>query len=74
MASFVSRESYKQDAPTAQWNMANIPWHYTACSEPHGCNNQEAHHKQHKFKEEYLELLGRFEVDYNPEYLFDWIM
>lgn len=37
-------------------------------------NNQEAHHKQHKFKEEYLELLGRFEVDYNPEYLFDWIM
>lgn len=37
-------------------------------------NNQEAHHNKHKFRKEYLDLLNKFEVDYNSEYLFDWIM
>lgn len=35
--------------------------------------NQEEHHKKRTFKEEYLELLNKFEVDYNEQYLFDWI-
>ena len=35
--------------------------------------NQEAHHKKRSFKEEYLELLKKFEVDYNEKYLFEWI-
>ena len=36
-------------------------------------NNQEQHHKRRSFKEEYLELLRKFEVDYDERYLFDWI-
>jgi REP element-mobilizing transposase RayT len=36
-------------------------------------NSQEEHHKKMSFKEEYLRLLDKFEVDYDPKYLFDWI-
>ena len=35
--------------------------------------NQKQHHKSKSFKEEYLEILKKFEVDYNVNYLFDWI-
>ncbi|MHB8579325.1 MAG: IS200/IS605 family transposase [Ignavibacteriaceae bacterium] len=35
--------------------------------------DQERHHKNRTFKEEYLELLKRFEIEYNEKYLFDWI-
>lgn len=35
--------------------------------------NQEQHHKKRTFKEEYLELLKKFEIEYNEKYLFDWI-
>lgn len=34
--------------------------------------NQETHHRKKSFKEEYLSLLNKFEIDYNAEYLFDW--
>lgn len=34
--------------------------------------NQEIHHQKKSFKEEYLELLLRFEIDYKEEYLFDF--
>jgi putative transposase len=33
---------------------------------------QEEHHKRRFFREEYLELLDRFEVDYDPRYLFEF--
>ena len=33
--------------------------------------NQEAHHSQRTFKEEYLMFLKRFNVPYNPKYVFD---
>ena len=36
-------------------------------------NNQEKHHKKRAFKEEYIELLQKFEIDYDERYLFDWI-
>jgi len=36
-------------------------------------NNQEEHHKITTFREEYLKLLEKFDVDYDPAYLFDWI-
>ena len=36
-------------------------------------NNQEEHHKRASFKDEYMKLLEKFEVEYNQEYLFDWI-
>jgi REP element-mobilizing transposase RayT len=35
--------------------------------------NQEAHHKKKSFREEYLELLKKFEIEYNEKYLFKWI-
>ena len=34
--------------------------------------NQKAHHQKRSFKEEYVELLKRFEVPYDERYLFDW--
>jgi putative transposase len=35
--------------------------------------NQEEHHKSKKFKEEYLDFLNKFQIEYKLEYLFDWI-
>lgn len=34
--------------------------------------NQEAHHKKKTFKEEYLDLLKKFEIEFDEKYLFDW--
>ncbi len=35
--------------------------------------NQEEHHAKKTFKEEYSELLRKFNVEYNETYLFEWI-
>ena len=35
--------------------------------------NQGEHHKRKSFREEYLEILTRCEVDYNGEFLFEWL-
>jgi REP element-mobilizing transposase RayT len=34
---------------------------------------QEVHHKKKTFREEYLEFLKKFEVEYDEKYLFKWI-
>jgi hypothetical protein len=34
--------------------------------------HQEAHHKKQTFKEEYIALLKKFEIDYDEKYLFEW--
>ena len=34
--------------------------------------NQPIHHKKYSFKEEYLSLLKKFEIEYNDKYLFEW--
>ena len=34
---------------------------------------QKEHHKTKTFKEEYLDILKKFEVDYDERYLFEWI-
>lgn len=36
-------------------------------------NNQERHHKIKSFKEEYIEMLQKFRIDYDEKYLFDWV-
>ncbi|NIV14932.1 MAG: IS200/IS605 family transposase [Aliifodinibius sp.] len=36
-------------------------------------DNQEAHHRKRTFKEEYLTLLKRFNIEYKDEYLFEFI-
>ena len=33
--------------------------------------NQEEHHKKRSFRQEYIEWLNKYEVDYNEKYLFD---
>jgi putative transposase len=35
--------------------------------------NQEQHHSIKSFKDEYVALLNRFEVEYDDRYLFNWI-
>ncbi|MDD4427902.1 MAG: IS200/IS605 family transposase [Paludibacter sp.] len=35
--------------------------------------NQETHHKKVSFREEYMELLKAFEVEYQDSYLFEWL-
>jgi REP element-mobilizing transposase RayT len=35
--------------------------------------NQKEHHKKKSFKEEYLEFLEKFEIEFKDEYLFEWI-
>lgn len=36
--------------------------------------NQEAHHQKKTFREEYIEFLQKFEVEYNEKHLFDWMI
>ncbi|MCF2445068.1 IS200/IS605 family transposase [Dyadobacter sp. CY345] len=35
--------------------------------------NQESHHQKQTFREEYLDMLVKFQVQYDDKYLFDWI-
>lgn len=35
--------------------------------------NQEKHHKKKTFRQEYIEFLKKFEIEYDEKYLFDWI-
>jgi putative transposase len=35
--------------------------------------NQKEHHRKKSFKEEYIDFLKRFEVEFKEEYLFKWI-
>lgn len=36
-------------------------------------NNQEQHHKKQSFRDEYTELLQKFNIEYDEKYLFDWM-
>ncbi|MBU0473968.1 MAG: IS200/IS605 family transposase [Bacteroidetes bacterium] len=35
--------------------------------------NQEEHHKKETFREEYLNFLKKYEIEFDEKYLFDWI-
>jgi REP element-mobilizing transposase RayT len=35
--------------------------------------NQKSHHRKKTFRDEYLEFLRRFEIEFDDRYLFDWI-
>ena len=35
--------------------------------------NQEKHHQSKSFKEEYIELLQRFNIGFEEKYLFEWL-
>jgi REP element-mobilizing transposase RayT len=34
--------------------------------------NQEEHHKKFSFREEYIDLLNQFQIEFDEKYLFDW--
>jgi len=34
--------------------------------------NQDTHHHNKSFREEYLDFLHKFEINYDEKYLFDW--
>jgi putative transposase len=36
-------------------------------------HNQKEHHRKKSFKEEYVEFLEKFKIEYKQEYLFEWI-
>lgn len=36
--------------------------------------NQEEHHHKKTFKEEYLGLLHKFEIEHDEKYVFDWVL
>ncbi|MCU0328804.1 MAG: IS200/IS605 family transposase [Chitinophagales bacterium] len=36
-------------------------------------DNQEIHHQKKTFKDEYIDLLQKFNIEYDEKYLFDWI-
>jgi putative transposase len=35
--------------------------------------NQEIHHQRRTFREEYVDMLNKFQIGYDEKYLFDWI-
>lgn len=35
--------------------------------------NQEEHHRKVTFREEYIDFLKKFEIDFDEKYLFEWI-
>ena len=35
--------------------------------------NQREHHKKKTFKEEYIEFLKKFTIEYDEKYLFEWV-
>jgi len=35
--------------------------------------NQQKHHRKNTFREEYLDFLKKFGIEYNEKHLFDWI-
>lgn len=35
--------------------------------------NQEKHHRKVTFKEEYIEFLKKFEIEFDEKFLFDWL-
>jgi len=35
--------------------------------------NQKLHHNKQSFKEEYIELLKKFNIEFNEKYVFEWV-
>jgi putative transposase len=40
----------------------------------HYIMNQKSHHNKITFKDEYVEFLKKYEIEYDERYLFDWIL
>jgi REP element-mobilizing transposase RayT len=58
------------------WQEGYGAFSYSECQIDIVCKyiiNQEEHHKKKSFKEEYIELLEKFKIQFEEKYLFDWI-
>ena len=65
-----------------KWNIGRFAWQEGFGSFTYSRNqidnvikyilDQPQHHKRNTFKEEYLEILKKNEVDYDVKYLFEW--
>ncbi len=58
-----------------QWQEGYGAFSYSRSQRPeiiNYINNQEEHHKKASFREEYLNILKKFDVEYNDEYLFEF--
>jgi REP element-mobilizing transposase RayT len=68
---------------TKKWVRGKFNWQegYGAFSYGHSqidavvkyIHNQEKHHTKRTFKDEYLGLLKKFNIDYDEKYVFDWV-
>jgi len=68
---------------TKKWVRGKFNWQegYGAFSYGHSqidavvkyIQNQEKHHAKQTFKDEYLGLLKKFNIDYDERYVFDWV-
>ena len=38
----------------------------------HYIQNQEQHHQKNRFRNEYVQLLKKYDVEFDPKYLFEW--
>lgn len=66
-----------------KWVVGKFSWQKGAGSFSHShsqidtvvkyVKNQKEHHHKKTFKEEYLEMLKNFAVDYDERYLFEWV-
>ncbi len=77
------KKSSNEFIKTKQFTQFKFQWQegYGAFSYAHSnldqviayIQRQKEHHQKKTFKEEYLEFLQKFEIDYQETYLFDWI-
>jgi putative transposase len=59
-----------------EWQRGYGVFSYSQSQMQHVMNyilNQQEHHRQKSFKEEYFIFLKEFEIDYIEKYLFEWI-
>ncbi len=71
---FIKEKKFTQFKFQWQEGYGAFSYSYSALDNVIGyINNQKEHHKKVTFKEEYLEFLKKFAVEYKDEYLFEWI-
>src|ERR1043165_1037539 len=59
-----------------QWQESYGAFSYSRWDVEKICNyiaNQKKHHQKKTFREEYLEFLEEFDIEFNEKYLFSWL-
>ena len=72
---FINREKLTESK--FSWQEGYGAFSYTRSHVPDVINyilNQPKHHQKKSFRQEYLDLLNKFEIPFEERYLFDWIL